>query len=479
MLHIFENLFSRLNTADVPFCNWKSHHALESYLKGNGDLDLFIPSQFKSQFEKIAVDEGFKLATSYQANHDHIEHYYGLDRATLNFAHIHVYFKIITGEHVSKNYILPLDNFVLNNLETYSNLPVINSKLRRNIFLIRYFLKIGSLYGLAQYLRELEKYRNEWDSINQESEHIGMRDLALSSKEFQKMSSTYTSSSLLKKFLLSLRLKRQLKVYKKRSYFQHKIFEIKNFITRILNKLYFKKQKLLNPGIVIAICGLDGSGKSSLVSALNNIFSEHFCTKVFHLGRPASSLITFSFNLLIKIERYLKKTKLINKNKRSVNTANNISLVYAIRSVMLAYDRKIDAMRAHRYSKDGYVSICDRYPGLGNGKMDSPRIPLNDDRGIFYQFCYNLEKKLYESIKPANMIFQLSVPLQIAIERNNKREKVDKETEDELRERFLLNSEAVFLGEQYSFIDASVSFEDVLNKVANLIWYSKTWKVDG
>ena len=77
------------------------------------------------------------------------------------------------------------------------------------------------------------------------------------------------------------------------------------------------------------------------------------------------------------------------------------------------------------------------------------------------------------------MIFQLSVPLQIAIERNNKREKVDKETEDELRERFLLNSEAVFLGEQYSFIDASVSFEDVLNKVANLIWYSKTWKVDG
>ena len=247
-------------------------------------------------------------------------------------------------------------------------------------------------------------------------------------------------------------------MYKKRSYFQHKIFEIKNFITRLLNKLYFKKQKLLNPGIVIAICGLDGSGKSSLVSALNNIFSEHFCTKVFHLGRPASSLITFSFNLLIKIERYLKKTKLINKNKRSVNTANNISLVYAIRSVMLAYDRKIDAMRAHRYSKDGYVSICDRYPGLGNGKMDSPRIPLNDDRGIFYQFCYNLEKKLYESIKPANMIFQLSVPLQIAIERNNKREKVDKETEDELRERFLLNSEAVFLGEQYSFIDASCIF---------------------
>ena len=126
---------------------------------------------------------------------------------------------------------------------------------------------------------------------------------------------------------------------------------------------------------------------------------------------------------------------------------------------MLAYDRKVETIRAHKYSKNGYIVICDRYPGLAEGKMDSPRIPLNVSRGPFYQFCYKLEQKLYRSISPANIIFQLSVPLEVAIERNNNREKIGKETENELRERFSINSDAVFLGEDYNFIDAIVSFK--------------------
>ena len=48
--------------------------------------------------------------------------------------------------------------------------------------------------------------------------------------------------------------------------------------------------------------------------------------------------------------------------------------MYVIRSVMLAYDRKVETIRAHKYSKNGYIVICDRYPGLAEGKMDSPRI---------------------------------------------------------------------------------------------------------
>ena len=232
------------------------------------------------------------------------------------------------------------------------------------------------------------------------------------------------------------------------------------------------------PGLVVAICGLDGAGKSSLVSALNDNYSRHFCVKVLHLGRPASNVLTFLFNPLIAIYKFLKKIKPQLKKKYLVKSAKNISIVYAIRSVLLAYDRKFESIKAHKFSKNGYLVICDRYPGLANGKMDSPRIPLNRARGSLYQFCYNLEQKLYRSIKPANIIFHLSVPLEIAIDRNNKRDKIDKETEDELRERFLLNSDATFLGEDYNFIDATVPFKNVLLQVTDAIWHSKTWKVE-
>ena len=95
-------------------------------------------------------------------------------------------------------------------------------------------------------------------------------------------------------------------------------------------------------------------------------------------------------------------------------SSKNISLIYALRSVLLAYDRKIQSKQAFDYSRKGYLVICDRYPGLENGKMDSPRIPANQSRGALYQYCYNLEQKLYRSIQHAKFIFQLSVPLAVS-----------------------------------------------------------------
>ena len=479
MLEIFDNLFKALHAADVTFCNWKGHHALENHLDGDGDLDLFVPLRCKVEFEKIAESEDFRRVISYQADHDFIEHYYGLDKATFKFAHIHVYFKIVTGEHVSKNYILPLEKYILNNLDTSSILPTISVGGQHNIFLIRYFLKVGSLYGLLQYWREIGKYLNEWSSYNHNHEYESVLDLDLSSEELHEMSNVYESSSFFKKLLLSLRLKRRLRRFRRRSYFQQQIYIVKNFISRLINRFFLKKQKLLTPGLVVAICGLDGSGKSSLVFALNENYSRHFCVKVLHVGRPTSNILTFFFNPLIAIYSFLKRIKAVSKKNYLVKSANNISIIYAIRSVLLAYDRKVETIKAHKCSKNGYLVICDRYPGLGDGKMDSPRIPLNESRGSLYQFCYNLEQKLYRSIKPANIIFQLTVPLEIAIDRNNKREKIGKETEDELRERFLLNSDAVFLAENYNFIDATAPFKNVLLQVTDSIWRSKTWKVNG
>ena len=473
MLEIFNNLFVELHANKVNFCNWKAHHSVESNLNGDGDLDLFIPLSYKSEFERVAQKEGFKRVISFQAKHDFIEHYYALDRSTLKFVHIHVYFKIVTGEHVSKNYILPLEGYILNNLDSSSVLPTINAPGQLSIFLIRYFLKIGSLYGLLQYWREIEKYSNEWNSYNHKIEYKGIVDLDLTSKDFDEMNKVYESSSFLRKILLSLRLKNRLRRFRRRSFFQLQIYIYINFIIRFMNKFFIKKKKMFDPGHVIAICGLDGSGKSSLVFSLSESYSRYFCTKVLHLGRPASNPLTFFFNKLVAVYSFLRRIKLINKERYLVQSEKNISIIYAIRSVLLAYDRKVQTNRAHKLSQKGYLVICDRYPGLINGKMDSPRIPLDASRGRLYRHFYRLEQKFYKSIKPANTIFQLSVPLEVAIDRNNKREKVDKETEDELRDRFLLNSDATFLSDKCSVIDATAPFKDVLLQVSNEVWLSR------
>ena len=475
MLQVFHNLFKALHTENVIFCNWKDHHAVEKHLNGDGDLDIYIPIRFKSRFEEISKSQGFRRVISYQADHDYIEHYFGLDQTTAKFVHIHVYFKIITGEHVSKNYELPLERFMLENLDKSSHLPKINISGQHSIFLIRYFLKIGSIYGLFQYWRESEKYLNEWHSYSNIFDYDGIAELGISSNALNEMHQVYESSSSFKKLLLSIKFKRQLRDLRRRKYFQHQIFIIQNLTLRLLNRLILKKKKMLIPGIVVAICGLDGSGKSSLVSALQINLSAHFSAKVLHLGRPKSTILTFLFNSLVAIYSFCKRFKTTHTETYPTLSSKNISLIYAIRSVLLAYDRKAQSHKAHKHSKKGYIVICDRYPGLEIGKMDSPRIPEMESRGLLYQFCYNLEQKLYSSIKEAKFIFQLSVPLEVAIHRNNMREKFGKETEDELRERFIVNSDAQFLGENYNMIDASVSFDRVLKEVTDQLWHSKNW----
>ena len=475
MLQVLNNFFSVLQAENINFCNWKDHHATQNHINGIGDLDLYVPINQKSRFEEIARKEGFRRVLSFQSSHDHIEHYYGLDEINSTFVHLHVYFKIITGEHVSKNYDLPLDKYLMSNMDASKVLPTLNATAQRSIFLIRYFLKIGSLYGLLQYFRESEKYSKEWSFFDHNSSFKSIPELDISIEDFKDLNEVYKSSFWPKKIYLSIKFKRKLKSFKRRKYFNYQIFVINNFFIRLLNKFFLKKQKILIPGALIAICGLDGSGKSTLVTNLRTNLSKHFCTKVFHLGRPSSNFYTFLFNFFISGYSFLKRLKISTK-KSSPDITKEISLIYAFRSVLLAYDRKILSKKAFNYSRNGYLVICDRYPGLEQGKMDSPRIPKNKSRGFVYQLCYGLEQKLYTSIENAKFIFQLSVPLEIAIQRNSLRTKFGKETEAEIKQRFAINSEAQFLGDNYHTIDATQPFEMVLKQVIKELWHSDNWR---
>ena len=471
MLKIFKDLFQSLQINEIQFCNWKGHHTVERHLRGDGDLDLFVPLSFKDQFEEISNEVGFRRVISVQANHEFIEHYYGFDEGSFKFAHIHVYFKLVTGEHVSKNYILPLEKYLMENQEGDELLPLINEKAKRSIFLIRYFLKIGSVYGIVQYLKEKNKYSFEWESFQKIDSYKDIPELNLSGEELEYYEQIYESLNPVKLILASINLKENLKTFRRKTYLDLLIFELKNLIQRLINKYFTKKKKILDPGLVVAVCGLDGSGKSSIVEALRKNFSENFSVKTYHLGRPRSNCLTLLINPLIIIYSLFKR---FSKKKEGQFSRNKrISLVYAFRSLLLAYDRKIESQRAHRFGKKGYLVICDRYPGIITGKMDCPRIYEDPKRGSLYKFCYRLEKSLYMSIRPADAIMHLSVPLDEAIRRNNKREKFGKETGAELHERYNVNSDVKFLAEDYHHIDATVPFREVLLVVTSLIWNFK------
>ena len=152
MIEVLETLFTNLHSEVIPFCHWKGYGELEKNLKGRR-FRSFYTLRIQNKFEKVAEHCNFKKLSSYQASYPFIEHYYGFDPKTKKFAHLHVYYKIVTGEHISKNYVLPLEKYILDNTTQEELLPSLTYNAKQNIYLIRYFIKIGSMFGILQYFR--------------------------------------------------------------------------------------------------------------------------------------------------------------------------------------------------------------------------------------------------------------------------------------------------------------------------------------
>ena len=176
---------------------------------------------------------------------------------------------------------------------------------------------------------------------------------------------------------------------------------------------------------------------------------------------------------MINVFSQLRRLKVSPNDYKGKPQNNDISLLQALGYVILAYDRKKASIRAHKIKEKGYIVICDRYPGIMNGKMDSPKIPHISTSGCVYKYLHKKENQLYNSIKAAEIIFHLSVPLEVSIQRNNQREKFGKETDSEIRDRYVRNKDAVFLGKNYNFVDATPRFTEVLAQVSNSIWNFK------
>lgn len=468
MLKIYNNLIEELNASKIIYCNWKGLSDAENATEGNCDIDLYVSSDSKLEFINILSKKGFIAVSSFQAKHEFIEHFYGLDTDTGIFAHIHVYFRLVTGESFSKNYILPLENFIERHIDNNNLIPKVNPEASMAIFLIRFFIKIGSIYGLLQFFRDKHKYDREWEYINCNQRVIAVPELKLSEEFIKDMYKIFISQRLLPNLFMSIIFKNKINAFKKRGFLRHQFFKGINLIIRILNRFVLKRKKQFKTGQVVAICGLDGTGKSTLVNSLHLCLSDNFCTKKLHLGRPSSTFLSIFFKPFIFLYTKIKRKR--NIPSEQILPQGKVSVIYAIRSVLLAYDRKIQADKAFKLSSKGFIVICDRYPGMTIGKMDSPRIYKDSNRSSLYNFLQITEFNLYKKIRLADQIFHLKAPVEIAVERNNSRIKSDKETEEEIRQRYVINSEASFLSDNYSYIDATDSMQHIFLSVLSDVW---------
>ena len=185
-------------------------------------------------------------------------------------------------------------------------------------------------------------------------------------------------------------------------------------------------------GLTIAISGVDGSGKTTMLQEVEKVLGEFLTIERFHLGRPQGKLIEFIWRALGN-----KSENSTMPGCSDISTAS--SKGRAINGAILALLRLRKARHVVNRASLGGLMLIDRWPTDEVGKMDGPRVILGENSGWIQRLCKRIESWCYANMPQADICYFFVVPVEVAIERNRSRIKENKETENQISARFLGN----------------------------------------
>lgn len=493
---LVERLIETLNREAIRYCHWKSNYSLTLALSGETDLDLLIDRQSIAQTTTILSNLGFKPATIiWGSSTPSIYHYYGFDPSA-QLVHVHLFGHVLTGESFVKSHLFPFERMLLENTYDLGQIRLASKPAELILFTLRMFIKYGSLLDLIYIYRKSEDIKAELHwlvSGSDMSEVLRLlkrycpvidRDLFITCIDTLK-----TNSSLSDRIILARLVRRRLSVYQKYTPWKRFLVYIQLLCGQLKRRLAGnKKNKMLNAGgTVIALVGPEATGKSTLVIKSERWLGSAFAVRTMHAGKPPSTWLTAALNMFLPFIRSVLPRLRTNRLEGHIPSGNPeqspakneglASLVHALRSVVLTWDRRQLLVKARRAAANGEIVICDRYPSEEVGAMDSPRLRENltgrGFRAAIYNWLARLEQRLYEQIPPPDIVLRLNVSIETAQQRNRERFKARKETDAYVASRHRQTREWHKFGTKHIYdIDTEQSLTETILGVKKAIWES-------
>jgi hypothetical protein len=147
--------------------------------------------------------------------------------------------------------------------------------------------------------------------------------------------------------------------------------------------------------------------------------------------------------------------------------------IFVLRSLMIAYERRALVWRMERRRRRGAIIVFDRYPSVEPGNIDSPQLAARIHGAApnsILGYLINLERRAYQKMPAADLILRLTVPIDVAVMRNENRVKAGKETESYIRIRHQDADRCVYRAAKEIKIDTSSSLEQTLGEARATIW---------
>lgn len=282
-------LFARLRLEKVPLCVWKSADRWLEGLDGRTDIDILVAEDRVHEAHAIMVSEKWIPAIAEPwRRFDHLYDYLSFEDGRC--LHIHLHTRIVAGEKMVKSLRPPLAEFYVEHIkDPLSYPPFVAPELEMVLFLLRTTLKI-SLVDIAGAFRRgsaravFRNYQAEFESLRERCDP-GCLEGFLQEKPLEFLPKTVMLNASRDIARLGWKERRELRRHMKAWRVSNAWSHCLTFAWRASQKRWEGTGKLLPfPGISLAICGPDGSGKTTTVDALQKHLSRHFRVSRFYMG---------------------------------------------------------------------------------------------------------------------------------------------------------------------------------------------------
>jgi thymidylate kinase len=436
-LDLVASLCKSLKDEKINYCHWKSNVALDRSASGENDLDLLVSRADAQRFIEILTHLNFKEAfPPKDAQLPGTWDYYGYDQKADRIIHAHVHFQLVLGHDLSKNYHIPIENPFLESATQVGLFRIPAPEFELAVFIIRMVLKHSTLDAIimrhgsltASERRELEALQS-LTTINKVAavfeQHLPYVDHNLIDACLR---SLQPGCSFWKRISTGQQLQQKLRSCARRPLIVDTVLKFSRRIKLPLqSRLHTRvhKKSLIKGGLLIAVVGGDGSGKTTVINSLYARIFEEFEIVKFHMGKPSWSWTTIWIRGIIKIGRILGLYPFVKEGSEfSLNT--NLPLFpgypWLIREVCTARDRFLTYTVARRLATNGCLVICDRYPLAEVKSMDGPQVErvtrsMNPNKLI--KALAGLENHYYEQIMLPDLLIVLRVAPDIAVQRKS------------------------------------------------------------
>jgi hypothetical protein len=492
-LSVIGRLLDGLHREGVRYCHWKSNETLHQSLRGHVDLDLLVDAASADIIPGIVAGAGFKpLVPAPWCTYPAHCHFLALDRGTGRLAHLHIYYRLITGEGHLKGYHLPWEEMVLatRRLDAERGVYVADPHVEMVLFLVRAALKSRTYErvwragtGPCFRGRAAEEFR--W--LRARTNPLRVVELGrelLQAPAGDRLAEVLTDPSMRRFRAFRRSVIAALHPHRRYGPLEAIVHRwVKDACAvwaRTSLRSFLPPAAVMGVpatgGRLIAFVGPDGSGKSTLAREVAAWLSPYLDVLPIYFGSGNGPVSLMRWPLQL-ISRWWQRHRAGQPSRgapaRRAGAAAAPAAWFAIAraawALILSCEKRARLRRAWRAHERGMIVVCDRFPqNQVPGFMDGPLLaPWLGGRSRALRVLARWERSPYEwaDAHPPDLVIRLDVAPEVAARRtsNMSLAEIDKRLQASRLFRYPKMT-------RVAVADAGGAMEDLVRRVKCLIW---------